>query len=345
MSMQTNPFVQLTLVKLREYTREPETIFWVFAFPVLMTLTLGIAFGGGSDSAVRVGVVPGAGSAAVVTALEADPRVTVVEVTADRADALLRDGAVTLIVEAGDPPAYRFDPARPESANARFTVDEVLQRARGRQDAFVPVDEVVTIPGGRYIDWLVPGLLGMNVMMTGIWGIAFALGMSRAKKLIKRLSATPMRRSHFLGAQIAGRLLFLPLEVGVLLVFAFLAFDVPMEGSWLVLTGVILLGAVLGGALSLLIASRARSFEAVSGLINFATLPMWIFSGVFFASSNFPAPMQPFIQALPLTALNDALRAVMLGGAGVTAIAHEIGILTAWTVVSFAAALKLFRWQ
>lgn len=344
--MRTNPFVQLTLVKLREYTREPETVFWVFAFPVLMTLTLGIAFGGSGDTAVRVGVLPGtAGSAAVRAALDADPRIAVVDAPPDRAEAMLRDGEVTLIVDGGEPPVYRFDPTRPESAVARFTVDAVLQRARGRQDAFTPGEQVVTIPGGRYIDWLVPGLLGMNVMMTGVWGIAFTLGMARAKKLIKRLSSTPMRRSHFLAAQIAGRLLFLPLEAGVLLAFAMLAFDVPMAGSWLLLTAVILLGAVLGGTLSLLIASRARSFEAVSGLINFATLPMWIFSGVFFASSNFPAPMQPFIQALPLTALNDALRAVMLGGAGVMAIAHELGIMAAWTVVSFAAALRLFRWQ
>ena len=152
-------------------------------------------------------------------------------------------------------------------------------------------------------------------------------------------------RAHFLGAQIAGRLLFLPIEAGVLLVFARLAFGVPVEGSWLLLTAIIVLGAVMGGALSLLIASRARSFEAVSGLINFATLPMWIFSGVFFASSNFPDVMQPFIQALPLTALNDALRAVMLAGAGAGEIAHEIAIMAAWAIASFAVALRIFRWQ
>ena len=342
-----NPFVQLTLVKLREYTREPESLFWVFAFPVLMTLALGIAFSGGETGEVRVGVVvdDARASAHLTRTLDADSRIAVVEVPAARSHALLRDGEVAVIVEPGDPVTYRFDPTRPESAVARFTVDEVLQRAAGRRDAFTPGEQPVVVPGGRYIDWLVPGLLGMNVLMTGVWGIAFTLGMARAKKLLKRLSSTPMKRAHFLGAQIAGRLLFLPIEAGVLLVFARLAFDVPVEGSWLLLSAVIVLGAVMGGALSLLIASRARSFESVSGLINFATLPMWIFSGVFFASANFPDVMQPFIQALPLTALIDALRGVMLAGAGAGEIAHEIAIMAAWASVSFALGLRIFRWQ
>ena len=343
--MSRNPFVQLTLVKLREYTREPEALFWVFAFPVLMTLALGIAFRSGDGAEVRVGVVRGGTSGALVSTLDADPRVTATEVDPAEAAALLRDGKVAVIVTAGEPVSYQFDRTRPESAVARFTVDDVLQRAGGRRDAFTPRDEIVVIPGSRYIDWLVPGLLGMNILMTGVWGIAFSIGMSRAKKLLKRLSSTPMRRAHFLGAQIAGRLLFLPIEAGVLLLFSRLAFGVPMAGSWMLLIVLTVLGAVMGGALSLLVASRAKSFEAVSGLINFATLPMWIFSGVFFASSNFPAVMQPFIQALPLTALNDALRGVMLAGATFGDISHEIAIMSVWSVVCFGVALRIFRWQ
>jgi ABC-type polysaccharide/polyol phosphate export permease len=343
--MRNHPFVQLTLVKLREYTREPEALFWVFAFPVLMTLALGIAFRGGDASEVRAGVVRGGASASIAATLDADPRVVASEVDPAAAGPLLRDGKIAVLVIPGDPVTYRFDRTRPESAVARFTVDDVLQRAGGRSDAFTPRDEVIVIPGSRYIDWLVPGLLGMNILMTGVWGIAFSIGMSRAKKLLKRLSSTPMSRAHFLGAQIGGRLLFLPVEAGVLLVFSQLAFGVPMAGSWALLVFLTVLGAVMGGALSLLVASRAKSFEAVSGLINFATLPMWIFSGVFFASSNFPAVMQPFIQALPLTALNDALRAVMLAGASFGDISHEIAIMSAWAVACFGIALKIFRWQ
>jgi ABC-2 type transport system permease protein len=352
----SSPFVQLTLVKLREYTREPEAMFWVFVFPVLMTLALGIAFRDSGRGEIRVGVLAsdsapapaGAGSASLAATLDADPRIAAVEVPAGQAGALLRDGAIALIVvpgaDAGDV-TYRFDRTRPESSVARFTVDEVLQRASGRADAFTPREDLVELPGSRYIDWLVPGLLGMNVMMTGLWGIAFSIGMSRTRKLIKRLSATPMRRGHFLGAQMAGRLLFLPLEAGVLLVFARYAFDVPVRGSWPLLAAVVLLGAVSASALALLIASRARSFESISGLINVAVVPMWILSGVFFSSAHFPDVLQPFVQALPLTALNDALRAVMLAGDGFGAIAHEIAILSAWTVVCFGLALKIFRWQ
>jgi ABC-2 type transport system permease protein len=346
--MSRSPFVQLTLVKLREYFREPESLFWVFVFPVLMTAALGIAVRDSGASEARVGVLRGPGSAALAATLDGDARVEAREVSEDEATALLREGEIAVLVIPATGAAqvsYRFDRTRPESSVARFTIDEVLQRAAGRADAFTPADDLVELPGSRYIDWLVPGLLGMNVLITGIWGIAFSVGMARARKLIKRLSATPMRRSHYLASQITGRLLFLPLEAGVLILFARLAFGVPMRGSWLLLAFITVLGGLAGTTLSLLVASRARSFETISGMINLAVVPMWILSGVFFSASNFPAAIQPLVQVLPLTALNDALRAVMLAGDGVRAVAHEIAILAAWTVGSFAIALKIFRWQ
>ena len=344
--MHRSPFLQLTLVKLREYTREPEAMFWVFVFPVLMTCALGIAFRDSSGAEINVGVT-GFAPEAIAQTLDADPRLKARVVRPEEADALLRDGEIAILVDRQDMTgtSYRFDKTRPESSVARYTVDEVLQRAAGRADVFAPRDELVELPGSRYIDWLVPGLLGMNVVMTGLWGIAFSIGMSRTKKLIKRLSATPMNRGHFLAAQLAGRLIFLPLEAGILIVFAHYAFDVPVRGAWWLIALLVLLGAVSSGALSLFVASRARSFEAISGLINLAIVPMWILSGVFFASTNFPAVIQPFIQALPLTALNDSLRAVMLAGDGFGAVAHEIAILSAWAIVCFALALKIFRWQ
>jgi ABC-type multidrug transport system permease subunit len=343
-----NPFVQLTLVKVREYTREPESMFWVFVFPVLMTLALGVAFKGGDSTEVRVAVLRQQSSAQMAATLDADPRIVATETDAEAAAKLLRDGEVALVVVPPGPQeavAYRFDRTRPESAVARFTVDDALQRAAGRSDAFTPREELMSVPGSRYIDWLVPGLLGMNVLMTGIWGISFSVGMSRAKKLLKRLTSTPMNRAHFLGAQIAGRLIFLPIEAGILVFFASFAFGVPMAGPWWLLALVTLLGAIMGASLSLLLASRARSFEAVSGMINVVTLPMWIFSGIFFSSANFPDVMQPFIQALPLTALIDALRGVMLAGAGIREVGHEIAIMAGWTLSCFAVALKIFRWQ
>ena len=158
-----------------------------------------------------------------------------------------------------------------------------------------------------------------------MWGLGFSIVQARTRKLLKRLIASPMRRRDYLLAQLFGRLVFLGIEVGALLLFGHLAFGVPMRGSLALLLGTCLVGAVAFGGLGLLVASRARTIEAVSGLLNLVMLPMWVLSGVFFSASNFPAAMQPFIQALPLTALNDALRAVMLEGAALAEVDPRTG--------------------
>ena len=190
-----------------------------------------------------------------------------------------------------------------------------------------------------------PGLLGLNIMGTGMWSVAFSVVQARGRKLLKRLMATPMRRSHYLLSHMLARLLFLVLEVAALLGFARLVFGVPVNGSWLTLAGVCLLGATTFSGPGLLIASRAKTVEGVSGLMNLVMVPMWILSGVFFASANFPDAMQPFISLLPLTALNQALRGVMIDGAGIGRLLVPAAILATWTLVSFAAALKMFRWR
>ena len=233
----------------------------------------------------------------------------------------MRDGRAPVVVVPGSPPTYRFDQARAESQVARLAVDAALQRAAGRADAFAPVEQPVQNVGSRYIDWLVPGLLGMNIMSTGLWGVGFSIVQSRTKKLLKRLVATPMSKAHYLMSHVFSRLVFLALEVAVIVGFARLFFDVKVHGSVVALAGLALLGALSFGGLGLLLASRARTIEAVSGLMNLVMLPMWVLSGVFFASTNFPDAMQPFIKVLPLTALNDAMRAVVNEGRGVDAVA------------------------
>jgi len=266
--------------------------------------------------------------------------------TVDRAAAnvALRNGAINVLIVPGDPIAYELDPSRPESRVARFVVDERLQAAAGRRPAVETEVHPVSVPGSRYIDWVVPGLLGMNIMGTGMWSVGFSVVQARTRKLLKRLMATPMRRSHYLISHMLSRLIFLALEVAALLGFARLIFGIPMEGSLLTLAGFCLLGAITFSGLGLLVASRARTVEGVSGLMNLVMVPMWIFSGVFFASENFPDVMQPFILLLPLTALNDALRGVMIDGVGITALMAPAGVLVAWMLVTFSAALKLFRW-
>jgi len=340
-----HPLIELTTARLLEFVREPEAVFWVIVFPLVLALALGIAFRTKGDEPVYVGVIEAAGSAEVTAVLTKAPGIQARLVARDRADLALRDGEVQVIVLPGTPPTYRFDPTRPESKLARLAVDAALQRAAGRADRFTAGEETIETVGARYIDWLIPGLLGMNIMGTGMWSIGFSVVWARTRRVLKRLAATPMSRRDYLLAQMLARLVFLGLEVGALLGFAALAFSVPIRGSLWTLSGVVLLGALAFGGLGLLVASRARTIEAASGWMNFSMLPMWVVSGVFFSSAHFPAPMQPFIHALPLTALNDALRAVMLDGATPREVGAEAAILGAWAVVSFSISLRIFRWK
>jgi ABC-type multidrug transport system permease subunit len=347
--LRDHPLVQLTLVRYREFFREPEAVFWVFTFPVLLTAGLGLAFRNQAPERIPVAVVDrGPSSSMLLEALTRGSDLLPRRLTDSAAAQALRTGRVALIVVpagGGDSLEYRFDEDRPESRAARLVVDDVLQRAAGRTDRLLVADRRVAEPGSRYVDFVVPGLLGMNLMGSGIWGLGFAIVDARRKKLLKRLIATPMSRTQYLASFVLSRLTLLVLEVAALLGFASLVFGVPIRGDLPPLLGVCLLSALSFGALGLLIASRARTVEGVSGLMNLVMLPMWIFSGVFFPASRFPDALQPFIQALPLTAVNDALRASMLEGAGWDRLAPEMAIVAAWLVVSFTLAVRLFRWR
>ena len=260
---------------------------------------------------------------------------------------MLRTGTAALVVVpvTGGGVEYRFDAARPEARAARQLTDDVLQRASGRRDV-VPIREVtISEKGSRYIDFFVPGLLGMNIMGSSIWSLAFAIVTQRNKKLLKRLAATPMSRLHYLMSFVLSRLVFLGVELAVLLGFGTLILGVPIRGSLVTLVAVAFVGAAAFGAIGLLVSSRSRTVEGVSGLTNIVMLPMWIFSGVFFSSSNFPAAIQPVVQALPLTALVNGLRAIMLQGAGFGGVLPQLAVLAAYLVVCLTVALKIFRWQ
>src|SRR5687768_7294938 len=343
--MPSHQLVELTLARFREFLREPEAVFWSFAFPVIMTCALGVAFRSSGASPVIVGVAQTNGSNLVLAALEQAGGFTVRTIPLEEIERAVRDGRAAVVVVAGNPPAYHFDQARAESQAARLAVDAALQRAAGRTDAFVAAQQPVEAVGSRYIDWLVPGLLGMGIMSTGLWSVSFSIVTARTRKLLKRFVATPMSRTHYLASFVLSRLVFLTLEAVVLISFSWIAFDVAVHGSLLTLAIVCLVGALAFGGMALLVCSRARTVEAVSGLLNLVMLPMWVLSGVFFASSNFPDVMQPFIQVLPLTALIDALRAVINEGLTFAAVSSDLGVLAAWGTLSFAGALKLFRWQ
>lgn len=346
-----HPLVELTFTRVREFLREKEAVFWVFVFPVLMTFALGIAFRNTAPDKTPVAIEAEAGATdtkATETAniLSQSAEVSATVMSPDKAARALRSGKVSLVViPQSDSTLYRFDPTRPESRAARLQVDDVLQRGKGRVDVTKVGEEKITEPGARYVDFLVPGLIGMNLMGSGLWGLGFTVVIARARKLLKRFAATPMRRSHYLLSFILSRLVFLVLEVGAVIVFATLAFGFTVRGSWLSLILVTVLGGFTFSGIGLLVAARPTTIEGVSGLMNFIMLPMWLLSGTFFSSERFPQVLQPFIQILPLTALNNVLRALMNEGGSLSSNWLPIVILLSWCLVSFVVALKIFKWQ
>jgi ABC transporter DrrB family efflux protein len=363
-----HPLVELTMSRIREFLREPEVIFWVFAFPILLVCALGIAFRNTGPEKMRVAIErndsDASGATALVDALSRSEQIEAMLLSPTEAAQALRSGKVALVVRpksGGDATApndsgqaaqglsgafdYRFDPTRPESRQARALVDDALQRAAGRTDRFRASDETFTEPGARYIDFLIPGLLGMNLMGSGLWGVGFAVVNARTRKLLKRFAATPMRRSHYLLSFVLSRLIFLVLEVAVVIVFAWFAFGFKVHGSFLEMAFLLLLGAMTFAGIGLLVAARPKTIEGVSGLMNLVMMPMWLLSGTFFSSARFPAFLQPFIKALPLTALNDSLRGVMNDGVSIASIWVAVLVLLVWCVASFLLALKTFRWQ
>lgn len=340
-----HPIVELTLTRVREFVREPEALFWTFVFPIVMALVMAMAFPSRAAQPIPVGLVEGPGSPAMRTALAGEPGLAVTEIPPGQEQHALREGLVHVLVLPTDPPTYRFDAARTESRAARLAVDDALKRAAGRQDPWVAREEAVDVPGSRYVDWLIPGLVGMGIMSNGMWGVAFSIVQARMRKLLKRMVASPMQKRDYLLAMLLARLLFLAPEVGVPIGFGQLAFQMPVHGTFGAIAVVAVLGSLAFGSFGLLLATRARTFEAVSGLMNMAMLPMWLLSGVFFSSSNFPRVMQPFIQALPLTALVDSFRAVILEGATLASLQRPLLVLGAWTIMPFALALRFFRWR
>jgi ABC-2 type transport system permease protein len=343
-SQPRSALTELTIARFRLFFREPSALFWTFGFPVILAVALGIAFRNRPPEPVHVAVEAGPGAAETLSRLGNDQIKASIE-DPDRARADLRVGKVTLVVVPGEPRTYRYDDTRPEARLARLLVDDRLQRAEGRIDATPVADMHVTEPGARYIDFLVPGLIGLTLMSSSMWGIGYVIVELRTKKLVKRMLATPMRRGDFLLSFVFMRSLFVLIEVPVLVAFGWIAFGVRVNGSLALLLGVALLGALAFAGLGLLVASRAQNTQTVGGLMNLVMMPMFVGSGVFFSSSNFPDTVQPVLRALPLTALNDALRAVVNEGAGAVAIARQLMVLAVWSVVSFAAALRLFRWR
>ncbi len=358
-----SPLLQLTITKIREFVREPEALFWVFAFPLLLAVALGLAFRDKAPDRVVVGIVSGEGAAPAAAAIARSTVLLGRILPEAEARLALHTGKISLLIDpnaavpateaartaaAGAPVhavVFRFDPTRPDAHIASLEAKEALERAAGRVDVVTLRTEKVTEKGSRYIDFLIPGLLAMNLMGTGIWSLAFSITSARQRHLLKRLIATPMRRGQYLLAQILGRLVFLVPEVIVLVGIGWLAFGVVVHGSLVLLLASCLLGAMAFCGLGLLIASRVRTVEGASGWANLVMMPMWLLSGVFFSSERFPDRLQPIIRALPLTALIDALRGIVNDGLSLPAVGGQLAIVAAWGLACFLVALRIFRWR
>lgn len=339
----------LILVRLREFFREPEAVFWVYVFPILLATGLGIAFRTQPPERIPIGwgEWDGIEADSLLVALVADTGFKVERFSDSAASALaLRNGRIALLaIPKARGVLYRYDDTRPEAAQARLRVDDVIQRSAGRPDPVRTGNDTVRERGSRYIDFLLPGLLGLNLMGSGIWGTGFAIVDARKKKLLKRLIATPMSRADYLASFPLAQLLLLVLEIGTILTFGVLAFHVPVRGSLGAVAAVCVLGSLTFGAMGLMAAARPTTIEGISGLANLMMMPMWVLSGVFFSSARFPEVVQPVIRALPLTVVVDSLRAIMLEGATLAAVSGRLAILLVWLVLAFVLALRIFRWQ
>jgi len=342
-----HPLLELTKARLREFFREPGMIFWVFGFPIVMAVGLGLAFRSQPPEKPAVAVLApdGAASPAARALLASSVLAAVSTSEEDALRGLARTRYALVVDLRGGEPVYRYDAVSSSARLARALSDAELQRAAGRQDVLSPRDEPQTLPGTRYIDFLLPGLIGLNIMGSSVWGVGYSLVVARKRKLLRRFAVTAMRRSHYLLSYFFSRLVFLGLELGVLVAFGALAFGTVIQGSILGL----LLGALLGAAafagLGLLIGARVDNTEVATGWMNFIQLPMWVLSGAYFTNERFPEWMQPFIQALPLTALVDALRLTYNDGATFGRILPELAILSAWALFGFVVSVRTFRWQ
>ncbi len=343
---------QLTLARFREFYREPAALFWVYGFPLILAFVLGLAFPGKPVPASTVDVQLDSANPTVSEklreSLAADPGLKVSMHDEAECRRRLRASKTDLIVipRPGTPTGVEilFNETRSESVLARNAVDRALLRA-ANPAAPVPPTGAVSEPGGRYIDFLIPGLLGINLLGGGLFGVGFVAADLRVRKLLKRFQATPMRRSDFLLSLMLSRLVFTFIDIALLLTITYWAFDIRVRGNPVAFIVLIAAGGACFAGLGLLIGCRARTIETVAGLMNAVMLPMYIVSGVFFPASQFPDGLQPFIRALPLTALNDGLREIMNEGAGFEALGYPLLVLAVWGVLSFALALRFFRWR
>jgi ABC-2 type transport system permease protein len=369
--MRRNPMIQLILIHFREFVREPGIIFWSVIFPIAMAWVLGIAFSKQSELIQQIVLIENIrdpyppfreflNDAKQITKEIHGENLSCFEKTMisdklgktsyrfistdwDHGILLLKRGQVNLILkEYPDSLQYFFDPLNP-SAKTNF----ILLSSSINNEKLVYETATIsplTQKGNRYIDFLIPGLLALGAMNSLLWGISYALIEMRSKKLMRRMVATPMKKSEFLISFFVARLSIAIIEALILCTFAYFYFRISLQGSFLALATIFLAGNIAFSGLAILISSRTANSRIGTGLINMVTMPMMILSGIFFSYYNFPDFAIPIIQKMPLTMMADSMRAVFIEGAGIKQIAVNSSVLTALGTCCFLIGLKIYKW-
>jgi ABC-2 type transport system permease protein len=376
--LRINQFWQLTVALFREIIREPGVLFWGILFPILMSLGLGLAFTKKADVIRKVAIIShiensASGSKETIIAdflqkkceknqnkekeawqwkyIIQDKKLgnsifLFYDMEWDEAMKLLKRGTMNvLLIGLNGSVEYHFDPMNPDAELTYLKLSSII--GKGKNLAVKNNTEIkpLTVTGTRYIDFLVPGLIAMGVMMSSMWGISYGIIEKRSKKLLRRLVATPMKKSHFLIALITVRITMNFIESLVLFIFALFAFKMTIQGDISALIIMFLAGNLAFAGIAVFVSSHTSNTEVGNGLINFVVFPMMVLSGIFFSYQNFPDWSIPVIKNLPLTMLTDGIRSIFNEGAGYNEVAIPILILTATGVLFFSAGLKIFKWH
>lgn len=335
----------VALTTFREFWRSKDAVFWTYGFPILMALVLGFAFQPKPLPPVPIAVVAAGADADQLAALARQPRLSLRSLDAAAADAALARGVVDVVLrfEQGQP-LLRAHPMRSEAELATLLVERTLRDAAQGQGPPI-AQEIEQRPGARYIDFLIPGLIGLNLLGAGMWGVGFNLVLLRTQHLLRRLSVAPMRKREFLLGYLLGRFVLVVPEAAAIVLFGVLLWDVPLRGSLLSLAALVVVGGFAFASLGFLLAARAKTIEGIGGLMNLFQLPMWLLGGVYFDVDRLDGIVRRVAEVMPLTHLNRALRDVMLAPNGIVEVAAPLLGLGAFAAVCFLIGLKLFRWQ
>ncbi|MEQ9376530.1 MAG: ABC transporter permease [Imperialibacter sp.] len=344
-----HPIVLLILTNFREFLRQPGAVFWAVFFPVLMAGGLGLAFTQKGELNQKIAFVGNeqteekSWSKKVGNETTGFTNYEFLNVGFDEGLVLLKRGTVDLIVKKeGEKYKYHFDPLNPEAQLAYINLTAALNgnQTLSNGEDVVPLKEI----GSRYIDFLVPGLMAMGVMMSCMWGISYGLIEKRSKMLLRRMVATPMRKAHFMTALLISRTVMSAIEASILVVFSWLFFDIRIEGSFLALVVLFLSGTLAFAGIAVLTASRTDNTYVGNGILNAVVMPMTILSGVFFSYHGFPDWAVSIIRLFPLTIFADTARAIFIEGAGWSQIVLPVGVLAGLGLVCMSIGMKVFKW-